>query len=83
MESKKKKAENNLTKGSVIRVLFTFSVPFIIANIIQALYGAVDLLVIGRYCGPESVGSGFHRNPGYPDHHQPDYGSDSGKHDIG
>lgn len=55
MESKKKKAENNLTKGSVIRVLFTFSVPFIIANIIQALYGAVDLLVIGRYCGPESV----------------------------
>ena len=50
-----KRTENNLTKGNVIRVLFTFAVPFIAANIIQALYGAVDLFVIGRYCSPESV----------------------------
>lgn len=49
------KEEHNLTQGNVFRVLLTFSIPFVIANIIQALYGAVDLLVIGRYCPPESV----------------------------
>lgn len=47
--------EHNLTEGNVFRVLLSFSIPFVIANVIQALYGAVDLLVIGRYCSPESV----------------------------
>ncbi|WP_418551316.1 MATE family efflux transporter, partial [Hungatella sp.] len=49
------KQENNLTEGNVFRVLLEFSIPFVIANVIQALYGAVDLLVIGKYCTPESV----------------------------
>ncbi|MEY8337912.1 MATE family efflux transporter [Lachnospiraceae bacterium 62-35] len=47
--------ENRLTEGNVLRRLLTFSIPFLIANIIQALYGAVDLMVIGRFCSPESV----------------------------
>lgn len=46
---------HNLTEGNVFRVLLSFSIPFVIANVIQALYGAVDLLVIGKYCSPESV----------------------------
>lgn len=49
------KDENLLTEGGVLGVLLRFSVPFLIANIIQALYGAVDLMVIGRYCSSESV----------------------------
>ncbi|WP_195415750.1 MATE family efflux transporter [Enterocloster citroniae] len=49
------KNDNLLTEGNVFRVLLKFSVPFLIANIIQALYGAVDLMVIGWYCAPESV----------------------------
>ena len=48
------KTENNLTEGNVLQVLLAFSVPFLIANIIQALYGAVDLMVIGRFCSPDS-----------------------------
>lgn len=46
---------NDLTTGNVIKVLVTFSIPFLIANLIQALYGAVDLMVVGWYCSPESV----------------------------
>ena len=42
------KQENNLTEGNVFRVLLEFSIPFVIANVIQALYGAVDLPVIGK-----------------------------------
>ena len=49
------KKEHLLTEGNVFHVLLSFSVPFLIANVIQALYGAVDLMVIGRYCAPESV----------------------------
>ena len=49
------KQEQNLTEGPVLKTLLAFTVPFIIANVIQALYGAVDLFVIGRYCTPESV----------------------------
>lgn len=47
--------ENRLTEGSVLKTLLLFAVPFLIANILQSLYGAVDLFVIGAYCGPESV----------------------------
>lgn len=49
------KQENHLTEGNVFKVLMEFSIPFVIANVIQAMYGAVDLLVIGKYCSPESV----------------------------
>ena len=47
--------ENRLTEGNVFRVLAEFALPFLIANVIQALYGAVDLMVVGRYCSPESI----------------------------
>lgn len=49
------KDNNLLTEGNVFRVLLNFSVPFLVANVIQALYGAVDLMVVGWYCPPESV----------------------------
>ena len=47
--------ENHLTEGNLIKALLYFAVPFLIANILQSLYGAVDLFVVGRYCGYESV----------------------------
>lgn len=49
------KEKNDLTKGSILKTLIVFSLPLMFANIIQALYGAVDLMVIGRYCSPSSV----------------------------
>ncbi len=47
--------ENSLTEGKILRTLLLFAVPFLIANILQSLYGAVDLFVVGRYCNAESV----------------------------
>lgn len=47
--------ENNLTEGSVLKKMILFAVPFLIANVLQSLYGAVDLFVVGRYCTAESV----------------------------
>lgn len=47
--------ENDLTSGNVLKTLLLFAVPFLIANILQSLYGAVDLFVVGKYCQSESV----------------------------
>lgn len=47
--------KNNLTEGSIGKTLFLFAIPFLIANILQSLYGAVDLFVIGKFCGARSV----------------------------
>ena len=37
--------ELDLTKGSVLKTLLQFAVPFLIANLLQALYGGADLFV--------------------------------------
>ncbi len=39
-------APNALTKGSVVKALVTFTLPFLLANVLQSLYGAVDLFVL-------------------------------------
>ena len=55
MNMKEEKKENYLTEGNVWKALVLFTAPFLIANLIQALYGAVDLAVIWRFCTAESV----------------------------
>ncbi len=45
----------DLSEGPIAKTLFRFAVPFLLANILQSLYGAVDLFVVGRFCGAESV----------------------------
>lgn len=51
------KMENtmSLTSGGIGKVLWRFCVPFLLANLLQALYVAVDLLVVGQFCGAASV----------------------------
>lgn len=39
----------DLTRGSVPKVLLQFALPFLLANLLQALYGGADLFVVGRY----------------------------------
>lgn len=45
----------SLTQGSIVQVLLRFSIPFLLANLLQALYGAADLMIIGAYCSPQSI----------------------------
>lgn len=45
----------DLTEGKVGKVLLRFSIPFFLANLLQALYGAVDLMVVGKFCSAQSV----------------------------
>ena len=45
----------DLLNGDVKKVLLLFALPFVYANILQALYGAADLFVIGRFCDSSAV----------------------------
>lgn len=47
--------QHSLTEGNIYKALIAFGVPFLIANFIQALYGAVDLAVMGWFAGAEEV----------------------------
>jgi len=49
------KFENNLSEGSVLKKLIVFSLPFLASNLIQSLYNVADMLVVGKFCGPESM----------------------------
>lgn len=43
------KEKADFTQGSILKKLFWFMVPILGALILQAAYGAVDLLVVGRF----------------------------------
>ena len=42
-------AKNDFTQGSILKKLVAFMMPVLGALILQAAYGAVDLLVVGRF----------------------------------
>lgn len=40
---------NDLTKGSITKTLLRFTAPFLLANVLQTLYGIVDMFIVGRF----------------------------------
>lgn len=49
------KSKIDMTKGSIMKNVLLFAIPIVIGNILQQLYTTVDTLVIGNYCGHESL----------------------------
>lgn len=54
-KSLKSKKETSFTEGSIPKALIRFSLPVLGALILQAAYGAVDLMVVGMLCDPASI----------------------------
>ena len=50
-----KKTSVNLLKGPILRAMIAFAIPIIIANIFQQLYNTVDIMIVGRFLGEESL----------------------------
>lgn len=48
-------SSNSLTEGSILKPLMKFAVPVIFALILQSLYGAVDLMVVGQFASSAEV----------------------------
>ena len=49
------KEKMSLTEGNVYKTLLIFAVPFMLAQLLQALYGAVDLMVVGQFADTADV----------------------------
>ena len=47
--------QRDFTQGPIAKSMVSFSMPFLLSNILQALYGAVDMLVVGNYSSPDPV----------------------------
>lgn len=45
----------NLTEGNILKTLMRFAVPIFLSLLLQALYGGVDLLVVGRFAETADV----------------------------
>ena len=43
--------ENSLTEGNILKSLMKFAFPVLLSLFLQAMYGAVDLLVVGKFSG--------------------------------
>lgn len=43
------KRTNRLTEGNILHTLIRFAVPVFFTLFLQALYGGVDLLVVGQF----------------------------------
>lgn len=47
--------ESTLTRGGVGRTLLRFALPFLGASLLQFLYGAADLMIVGRFADPAGI----------------------------
>ena len=57
------KERSDFTQGSILKKMIPFMMPILGALILQAAYGAVDLLVVGRFgttAGLSAVSTGSH-----------------------
>lgn len=50
-----KDEERYLIEGKLSTGLWRFAVPYMIAYLLQALYGAVDLLIVGQFCDQTAI----------------------------
>ena len=55
-ENGQKKYEIDMTNGTLMDKLISFSLPLMLSGILQLMFNAVDIIVVGRFTG--STGSG-------------------------
>lgn len=51
------KYEIDMCTGSILRKMLMFAVPLMFSSILQLLFNAADIVVVGRYAGDNSLGA--------------------------
>lgn len=47
----KQNTQNKLTHGNILKSLISFAFPVLLALFLQAMYGAADLIIVGKFAG--------------------------------
>ncbi|MGN1031770.1 MAG: MATE family efflux transporter [Butyricicoccaceae bacterium] len=50
-----KSYEMNMTEGAILPKLFLFAIPLILSSILQLLFNAADIIVVGRFSGSQAL----------------------------
>ena len=50
-----KKYEINMCEGPLAGKIILYAVPLILSSVLQLLFNAADIIVVGRYCGSDSL----------------------------
>ena len=45
----------DLPQGSVSKQLIKFATPFLLSNLLQALYSVADMIIVGQFCGKAGI----------------------------
>ena len=54
-EQLKKKYTMDLTTGPILKNVIIFSIPLVISSVLQLLFNAVDVMVVGKFAGDNSL----------------------------
>lgn len=49
------RVKSSMTEGPILKAMVFYTVPVILTSILQLLFNAADLIVVGRFCGSTSV----------------------------
>lgn len=52
---KKSKYEIDMCNGSIMDKLISFALPLMLSSILQLMFNAVDIIVVGRYTGSQAL----------------------------
>lgn len=74
-----KRTKNDFLTGPILPALLKFSIPVLLALMLQALYGAVDLWAVGKFGSTADISRGY-RFTGYADHNRPCHWTFHGYH---
>lgn len=55
MNNKKKKYEIDMCTGAIVSKLLLFTGPLILSSVLQLLFNAADVIVVGKYAGDNSL----------------------------
>ena len=44
-----------MTEGPLLKNIILYTIPIILTGVLQLLFNAADLVVVGRFCGSVSV----------------------------
>ena len=59
--TKRSKYEIDMCNGTIMDKLISFSLPLMLSGILQLMFNAVDIIVIGRFSGSQSLESHWER----------------------
>ena len=53
-----KSAQNDMTVGNPMKIIFGFTLPIFIGNVFQQFYNMADAVIVGKIFGTKGVGGG-------------------------